>query len=557
MTNPQTLPQAFQLHVFNSPDTPALRAFGGDTALTWAQYGAEVRRVAGGLAGLGLDRGDVLAALLTNRPEFNVTELAANHLGATTFSIYNTCSPDQIAHLLIDSGAKVLVTERQYVDAVKAAGVEVEHILVIENGDIERLCPADGFDFEARWQAVQPDDVLCMIYTSGTTGPPKGVEHTHAGVLGMGESLSLTFPLEPGDATISYLPSAHAADRCVCHYIAATVGAEIVTVSDAKQLPQALADVRPAGFAAVPRIWEKLKAGVERQLDAVPGLAEAFAAGTPEVVTAVRERLGLDRVRWALSSAAPIPHGVYGFLERLGIPVTEIWGMSETGIATGAAPEHAKIGTVGTVMPGYEVKMLDDGELLVRAPFIMRGYRNLPDKTAEAVDADGWMHTGDIVTVDDDGYYTIVDRKKELIINSGGKNMSPNNIENTISTESPLIGPMMAVGDRRPYNVALITLDSEAVPVFAEKLGLDPDPAVLMKDPRVVAEVQRGVDAGNAKLARIEQIKRFVLIPDAWESGGEELTPTGKLKRRIIADKYAVVIDDLYASTGGSTQTLD
>ncbi|AMT72309.1 AMP-binding protein [Mycobacteroides immunogenum] len=548
MTTPQTLPRAFQGHVAERPDELALSAFGRDYVLTWAQYGAEVERVAGGLAELGLGRGDVLATLLTNRPEFNITELAANHLGATTFSIYNTCSAEQIHHLLTDSAAKIVVTERQYVDTVKASGVGIEHLLVVEDGDFERLQPPAGFDFAARWQAVQPDDVLCMIYTSGTTGPPKGVEHTHRGALGMAGSLAATFPLGPGDTTISYLPSAHAADRCVCHYLAVATGAHIVTLSDAAQLPQALPEVRPSAFAAVPRMWEKLKAGVERQLDAMPGLREAFEADTPEVIAAVRERLGLDKVRWALSSAAPIPLGVYAFLQRLGIPVSEIWGMSETGIATAASPERARIGTVGTVMPGYETKVLEDGELLVRAPFIMRGYRNLPDKTAEAIDAEGWMHTGDIVTVDDDGYFTIVDRKKELIINSGGKNMSPTNIENAIRTESPLVGPLIAVGDRRPYNVAVVSLEADAVRVYAEKLGLAADPAALAKDPRVLAEVQRAVDAGNAKLARIEQIKRFAVVPDTWESGGEFLTPTGKLKRRVITDNYAATIDDLYGA---------
>ncbi|GGN80843.1 fatty-acid--CoA ligase [Nocardia rhizosphaerihabitans] len=547
MSDPQTMPQAFQRQVANHPDTVALRSYDGTQSYTWAQFDAEVRRIAGGLAALGLRRGDVFASLLTNQPAFNLSEMAANHLGATTFSIYNTSAPDQINYLLAHSGAKVLVTEQQYIAKLQASGADIEHILVVEDGDLDRLEPAPDFDYEAAWNAVLPDDVLCMIYTSGTTGPPKGVEHTHSGVLAMAAAVTSAFPIESGDQVISYLPSAHAADRCVTYYFGVANGAQLTTLNDLTKLPQTLAEVRPSVFSAVPRVWEKLKAGVELQLADNDQLRAGFEAEVPQVIDAIRAKLGLDQVRWAMTGAAPCPLGVFNFLRKLRIPVTDIWGMSEIGLATAAPPELAKPGTIGTLLPGYEGTVLEDGELLIRAPFTMKGYRNDPVQTAEAKDADGWVHTGDVVTVDDEGYYTIVDRKKELIINAGGKNMSPSNIENAISTSSMLIDKVIAIGDGRPYNVALITLDGAAVPAFAEKFGLEPDPAVLAKDARVLAAIQEGVDEGNRKLARVEQIKKFALLPDVWSEGSDELTPTGKLRRKPINAKYADEIEGLYA----------
>lgn len=550
MTQPVTLPQAFQRQVKLQPDAVALRSHDGAISLTWREYNREVRRIAGGLARLGLKRGDVSATLLTNRPEFNLTEMAANHLGATTFSIYNTCSPEQIKYLLTHSGARIVVTEEQYVDRIKSSGVQVDHLLIVEDGDVDRLAPEPDFDFDAAWRSVSPEDVLCIIYTSGTTGDPKGVEHTHAGVLGMSKAFGAAYPTDTTDSAISYLPSAHAADRCCCYYFGTISGAQITTVSDLKQLPEALAEVRPTVFAAVPRVWEKLKIGVELRLGANEQAKAGFDAGVPEVVDAIRAELGLDRLKWAISGAAPCPPGVFTFLQSLGVPVSDGWGMSEVGFATGATPEEARHGTVGRPLPGYEWKLLDDGELLIRAPFLMRGYRNDPAKTAEAIDAENWFHTGDVVTVDDDGYFRVVDRKKELIIGAGGKNISPINVENAISTSSPLIGTVVAIGDARPYNVALITLDPEAAPVFAAELGLEADPALLASDPRVRALVQQGVDAGNEQLARVEQVKKFELLPVFWPLGGDELTPTGKLMRKPINAKYAAEIESMYAEKG-------
>lgn len=551
MSEPTTLPAAFQQIAAAHPDAIALRTPDDRISLTWRELNAEVQRLAGGLAAVGLERGQTFVAMLANCPEFNLTELAASHLGATTYSIYNTSSPEQIHYMLSHAGTRIAVTERQFVERIEASGVQLDHLLVVDDGDLDRLRPADDFDFEATWKAVQPDDGICLIYTSGTTGNPKGVEHTHGGVLRLIESLETFWPLEAGDTTISYLPSCHAADRFFSHYYAVAKGAQITSVSDAAQLPQVLAQVRPTTFAAVPRVWEKLKFGVERQLDADGAVAAAFDAGVPEVVDAIRAKIGLDRLRWALSGAAAIPPDVYAFMQKLGLPVVEMWGMSECMLGTGTTPSEARIGTIGKIAPGAEAKLADDGELLVRMPWMMRGYLKEPGKTADAFDADGWLLTGDLASVDDDGYFKIIGRKKELIVNSGGKNMSPSNIEAAIVDRSPLIGTIMAIGDGRPFNVALVVLDPDATPVFAERLGLEPDPAVLAKDPRVLATIQQAIDDGNETLSRIEQIKRYTILPTFWEPGSEEMTPTSKIRRRPIVEKYAAEIDELYERSAG------
>ncbi|MUL78691.1 long-chain fatty acid--CoA ligase [Mycolicibacterium sp. CBMA 226] len=547
MPQPQTLPQAFQQMVAARGDAVALRSADGARTYTWRQYADEVRRIAGGLAALGLRRGDTFAALLTNRPEFNLTEAAASHLGATTYSIYNTCPTEQIEYLLTDADTRIVVTERQYVDKVKAAQSPVEHILVIEDDDIGRLQPDDDFDFEAAWQAVHPDDVLCLIYTSGTTGPPKGVEHTHRSAIAMAEAVNAFYPYACGDTFISYLPSAHAADRFFTHYFGVLGGIELITLAEAKLLPAVLSQVRPSLFIAVPRTWEKLKTGVQLQLKADDRLKASFDVGAPHVIDAIKRRLGFDRLKWALSGAAAIAPDDFAFIQKLGIPVSEMWGMSECGLGTGAPPSMARQGTVGMAPPGAELRLADDGELLLRAPSVMKGYRNNPVKTAEAIDADGWLHSGDIAEIDDEGYVRIVDRKKELIINAAGKNMSPTNIEGAIASSSPLLGPVVAIGDGRPYNVALITLDPDAATTFAAELEISADPAAMAAEPKIRDIVAKAVEVGNAKLSRVEQIKRFTILPTFFAPGSDELTPTSKLKRKPIAAKYAAQIEELYA----------
>ncbi|MFI6573186.1 AMP-binding protein [Nocardia fluminea] len=576
----RTFPEAFQQTAAAYPDAVALRTPGDTVSYTWREYAEAVRRIAGGLAGLGVRRGDTVAAMLANRPEFNLQEAAASHLGATTFSIYNTSSVDQVRYLLEHSGAKVVITERQFAGKLEESGSPVEHILVIEDGDLDRLEPAPDFDFEATWRAVEPDDVLCLIYTSGTTGPPKGVEHTHRTMFANVETLLTVCPSGPGDRFLSFLPSAHIADRTLSQYIPITTGAQVTDLADFTQLAAALADTKPHGWAAVPRVWQKIKGGIETKLaNDVTGIEQKLAywaigtgtrvaerrlSGKPVstvlrvqykladalVLSKLRAALGLGELRWALTGGAATPPDVRTFLMGLGLPISEGWGMSEYAVLVSTTPDQVRYGSIGKFLPGVEGKLAEDGEVLMRGAGLMRGYRNDPEKTAEAI-IDGWLHTGDIATLDAEGYLAIVDRKKDLIINAGGKNMSPANIEGAIVPNSPLIGTVVAIGDGAPYNVALIILDPDAAAEFAEQNGLDADPAVLAEDERVRAVVQEAVDAGNARLSRVEQVKKFAIMPTYWEPGTEELTPTMKVKRKSVSVKYAATIAAIYSGDQG------
>lgn len=580
-----TLPAAFQHTASVAPDAVALRTPGNTHTMTWRQYAELVRRAAAGLAALGVRRGDTVALMMANRIEFYPLEVGAQHLGATSFSVYNTLSAEQLGHVLGNAGARVVICEPQYVERIRASGAAPEHVVCVDEAPAGTISMsallaggADDFDFDATWRTVQPDDVATLIYTSGTTGSPKGVETTHANLLFQVQAINEVLELRFGDTITSFMPTAHIADRLTALYVQEVLGTQVTVVADAKLIAPALAELHPTVWGAVPRVWEKLKAAIELSVDSesdetrrqglrwglevaanrsryelagqpVPvDVAAEWARADELVLSKIRAKLGLDRVRWALSGAAPIPPETLGFFAGLGVPIAEIWGMSELScICSVTHPREAKLGTVGKLVPGMQGRIAADGELLVRGPLVMKGYRNEPDKTAEAIDADGWLHTGDVVTVDDDGFLRIVDRKKELIINSAGKNMSPTNIENAIKAASPLIGAMAVIGDGRPYNTALIVLDAESASTYAAQRNLpDASAAALVADPVVIKQICAGVAAGNGRLARVEQVKRFRILPTFWEPGGEELTLTMKLKRKVVAEKYADDIDDLY-----------
>jgi long-subunit acyl-CoA synthetase (AMP-forming) len=585
---PATLCEAFQSTAARYPREVALRTPGGAVTITWEAYAGQVRDIAAGLAGLGAGRGDTVALMMTNRPEFHLVDTAALHLGAIPFSVYNTFAAEQIVHVLANAGNQVVVCEEQFARRLLevADGTAVEHVVCVDGqpaGTVtleEVVAGGDpGFGFEACWRAVRPDDVLTLIYTSGTTGPPKGVEITHAQMLAELTATDSLMPDSTGDRLVSYLPMAHIAERGLCHYRAMFSGVQVTSLADAKGLPGALADARPTVMFGVPRVWEKLKAGIDalvayepdqarRQAvqealkvgleyaDAVqagpvpPGLAEAYRRADEQVMSKIRQLLGLDQVRLALSGAAPIAPEILTFMLALGISVVEVWGMSECcGAGTANLPDAIRIGTVGPALPGVELKLADDGELLLRGPIVMKGYRDDPARTAEAIDPDGWLHSGDLAAIDDDGYVRITGRKKELIINAAGKNMSPVAIEGAVLAASLMIAQVVAVGDRRPYIVALIALDPDAAAAFAARHGIaDPSPAVLADHPAVRAAVGAAVDAANARLSRVEQVKRFAIVPVSWEPGGDEITPTMKLKRHAITAKYADTIETLYAA---------
>ena len=532
-----TLCEAFQLTAEEYADSIGLRTPGNDQAMTYGEWATKVERVAGGFAELGVRRGDTLALMTTNRPEFFIVDMAALHLGATPFSIYNSSSPEQVEYLFGNADNKVVVAERQFVETIKQANADL-HIVVLEDGMPE----ADFPDFEATWRAVEPTDLATLIYTSGTTGPPKGVQLSHANLMATIVQWAEGGLTEPQGRIVSYLPLAHIADRFLHYYLAMAGGSSITAVADATQILAALVDTRPTAWMSVPRLWEKIKAALESK-----GITDPSAL-PEETKAAVRAQLGLDQLKWGGSGAAPIPPSVLEFFMGLGMPVLEGWAMSETGCGGIVNPVDApRVGTIGKPLPGLETKVAEDGELLVRGPSIMVGYRNDPEKTAEAINAEGWLHTGDVVTVDDDGYVTIVDRKKELIINAGGKNMSPANIEQKLKASHALIGQACCIGDARPYNVALIVLDPDASAAYAAAHGLeDSSPAAMSQNADVRAQIALAVEEANSHLSRVEQIKKFRILGEDWLPDSEVLTPTSKLKRRGVNEKYADVIEELY-----------
>jgi long-subunit acyl-CoA synthetase (AMP-forming) len=583
-----TLTEALRRTAANNPDIVAVRLPDDSVSLTWSELLARVDAVAGGLAKLGVGRGDTVAIMLSNRPEFNIVDLAAATLGATPFSIYVTYPAEEIAYLLTDAASNVAVVEQAFLPAVLEARKTLpglEHVVVVDGeppagtialSDVEGSDP--DFDAAAVSAQIAPDDVLTLIYTSGTTGKPKGVQLSHHNVIVSAKAVQEIIPIEAGGRLISWLPAAHIAERMAHHYIPVIYAGTITCCPNPREVVSYLPQVRPSWFFAVPRIWEKLKAGLETMLAAQPEeqrkpieeavqaalervrlsqrgepvpdeLEQRVKAADEQMFSGLRQMLGLDQALAVNAGAAPTPVEVIEFFHALGIELAELWGMSETcGFGTCNRPGAVRIGTVGPPAPGTELKLADDGEVLIRGEFLMLGYRNAPEKTAEAIDSEGWLHTGDVGEIDQGGYLKIVDRKKELIINAAGKNMSPANIEAELKTGSPLIGQAVAVGDRRPYNTALIVLDADYAPQWAAQQGLEGSLEDLAREPKVIEAVQRGVDDANAHLARVEQIKKFTIVPGDWAPGGDELTPTMKLKRKPIAEKYAAEIDAMYAA---------
>jgi long-chain acyl-CoA synthetase len=565
----------------------------GDRSLSWSETRKRAAAIAGGLRSLGVGKGDTVALMLNNRIEFMPIDLGVVTLGAVPFSIYQTSSPEQIQYVCSDAEAKVAFVEQAFLERFLEAKKELpalEHVITLDGDggtmtlqELEEIDP--GFDDSAA-DEVEPDDLLTLIYTSGTTGPPKGVQLTHRNLMSLVGAVDdmIPFPKDQENHVISWLPAAHIAERGAHYYLPAIKGVTVTVCPDPRKIAEVLPQVRPTWFFAVPRIWEKAKAGIETKIEGesspVKKALAQWAIGVGKsrvraqqaalrgegggpgrlteiqhavadrlVLSKLREALGLDRVVAVNVGAAPTPYEVLEFFHAVGIPVGELWGMSETcGVATLNPPEKVKLGTVGPPTPGVEIRLAEDGEVQVKGESIMAGYRNMPEKTAETIDSEGWLSTGDIGELDSEGYLKIVDRKKELIINAAGKNMSPAAIEASVKSSSPLIGQCVAVGDRRSYNVALITLDPEAAPAWAEKQGIqDTSLESLARNDRVRTAVQEGVDAANAKMSRVEQIKKFELLTTDWEPGGDELTPTMKLKRKPIGEKYEEQIERLYA----------
>jgi long-subunit acyl-CoA synthetase (AMP-forming) len=582
----QNLVEAFYISVDRLGDDLAIRDEAREVELNWTELRDRVHRIAGGLAKLGLQKGDTVAIMLNNRWEFIPCDLAAVSLGGVPFSIYQTSAPEQIQFLLSDAKSRIAIVEKAFLDRILEARKDLpdlEHVIVVDGdgGDhtLDEVMEMDPeFDPAESVEALGPDDLLTLIYTSGTTGPPKGVQLTHRNLLFAVATADELIQLpERGGKVISWLPAAHVAERNAHYYLPVARGLSVHVCPDPRKIAEFLPKVKPTWFFAVPRIFEKLKAGIEATLASLPDeqrvpaqrgleallqkvraeqageevpaeVAAAAAQADEQMFSKLPAQLGLDEALAVNVGAAPTPLEVLEFFYAIGIPVGELWGMSETcGLATCNPLDRIKLGTVGPPTPGVELKLDDDGEVLVKADCIMPGYRNLPEKNAETFTEDGWLRTGDIGELDEDGYLRIVDRKKELIINAAGKNMSPANIESNLKAASPLIGQVAAIGNARPFNVALVVLDPDYAPVWAKQSGLEGKSIeALATEERTREEVQSAVDEANEKLSRVEQIKNFAILPTQWEPGGDELTPTMKLKRKPIDEKYAEQIEALY-----------
>jgi long-chain acyl-CoA synthetase len=535
-------------------------------SLTYREVHEQVRDLALGLGVIGFKPGEFAVIWSRNRSEATIADYAVMHARGVPVFIYNTVTAGQAAYIAGHCEASVAIVEREFLGKLTSVWDQLpklRQIIVIDGdadnaigwpqllglGHAEAQRSPDLFD--ETWRQVTPDDLATLIYTSGTTGQPKAVMITHHNARYYQLATLRVIPLEDqsdddGNARlISYLPMAHVTGRSVDHWGAMARPLTLAYCPDALKLFEIAAQVHPTALIGIPRVWEKLYAALRNALPDVS--PEAVRAMPDEMRQGVLTFIGLDRCRIATSGAAPIDPAILEFFQALGLRLTEGWGMSElSNAATLAPPGETRNGAVGKAFPGVELRIADDGEVLVRGPLVMKGYYKDPERTAEALDGDGWMHTGDIGELDAEGYLKITDRKKELIITSGGKNISPALVEYELQRH-PLIGQACAVGDRRNYVSALLVLDPEAAPAWARANGIEATTlAELAQDPRVLAEVERGVAEANSHLARVEQVRRFRLLPNEWTAETGELTPTMKRRRRVIVDRYAQEIDELY-----------
>jgi len=567
--------------------------------LTWADTRQKALELAAGFIEMGLVPGEKVALMLPNRVEHLLADLGVLHAGGVPVTFYATSAPEQIAFMAGNCDATIAILDgagelarwqqvlpqlpslRTVIIRDAAACPAGERYLswdALSALGTQRLADAPEV-VASRIAALRPDDPVTLLYTSGTTGNPKGVIITHANVLYEVATAEAGGIAPMHVRWVSYLPMAHIAERMLTLYLGVCHARDIYFCHDAaSQLVATLGAVKPTAFFGVPRIYEKIMAGIQALMAAeqdeakraavsnamAAGLeyvrsreygrttsgevAGRFAAADETVLRPIRSLLGLGETELFVAGAAPLPAEVATFFAGLGIQILDVYGMSETtGAFTTNTTSAFRLGTVGQPVAGAEVRIAPDGEILTRSPLNTPGYLNLPEQTADLIDADGWLHTGDIGSIDADGFVSVVDRKKELIITAGGENVSPAAVENLLVAH-PLIGQALAYGDRRPYLVALLTLDGGVAPAWAKAHGLEAASlAELAASPELLAEVGRAVAAANAKLARVQQVKYWELLPVEWTAESEELTPTLKLKRRVVHAKYADVIDRLYA----------
>jgi long-chain acyl-CoA synthetase len=566
-------------------------------SLTWRGYRDEVAAVTLALRSLGFGQGQFGLIMARNAPEHVIADLGIVHAGGGAISVYNTLANEQVQYVANHSEATVaFVEDAGFLDkflAIRSSTPHLRHVVLIR-GDApdgvmswselvakgRSMAAENPAAFESSWRSVGPEDTVSLIYTSGTTGPPKGVVYSHNNITWTLESLRRFY--EIGSQTlVSYLPLAHVAERFTSQWGGMFYGHDVFLCPDPNLLLPYLLEARPTEFVGVPRVWEKLMAGIQAGVTAEPdeakrqmaqgAIAAAMAAyrlkrdGHPvppelaagveraqPLFTLLRSKVGLERCTVPITSTAPCRPEVHEFWAGIGMPIFEVWGMSElTGPATAVPLNEHKAPSIGKAIAGVEVKLGEDGEILVRGGNVMVGYYRDPVRTAEIIDADGWVHSGDIAEQTPDGQFKIIDRKKELIITSAGKNISPSNLE-ALAKSSPIIGQAVAVGDGRKFISVLVVLDPQVAPLWAKAHGIATESlAELAAQPQVVDEVRRSLTVANSHLSRVEQFKRFTILPAEWSPESEELTPTMKLKRRVIHSKYGPQIEAMYAAAPG------
>ena len=590
----KTITDAFLSTIAARPDVVALRAGPGEGAptLTWSEYADAAGRIAAGLGALGLRRGDRVALMLRNRPEFHAADMGVVLAGGTPVSIYNSSPPDRIAYVVDHAEARFAIVDDANACRFAAARTLLAGLeKVVSVGDkgggdltLAELSAGDPVDLDLAAAAVAPDDLLTIIYTSGTTGDPKGVMLTHANLrfavdtyrTVLGRSLE-------GLRQVSFLPMAHIAERMATHYFHVCEGSDVTTCDDLAALLPTMVSVQPEWFFSAPRLWEKLRGALEAMVAADPARAESFAAvrtlgwrvflaerggsgADPGLtaewaearrrhVTPLLGKVGLGRVLIALTGAAPMPPGTSEFFLSLGLPLSEVWGMSETAGLGTWSPHHIVPGTTGRPVPGVEIRLgpvadggvaEGEGEILVRGPCVFGGYLHDTERTAEALDGEGWLHTGDIGRFDADGNLVIVDRLKDIIVPSSGHNVSPARLE-ALLKECPLVGQACVVGDGRAHVAALVVPDPEMARVWAARHDLAGAPlADVAADPAFRAEVDEFITAVNGTVPPAERIVAFAVLGEEWVPDSDVLTPTAKLKRRSVTTRYAALIDSLY-----------
>ncbi|MFH1104099.1 MAG: long-chain fatty acid--CoA ligase [Actinomycetota bacterium] len=590
-----TIPARLFAQAEKRPGSPAYfeKIDGTYRPTSWSEYAASVRRAARALIAVGFEPGQHVTILGFNRPEWVILDVACMTAGGAPAGIYATSSPEEVAYITGHAEAPVILVENKVqLDKVLAVRADLPHLRWIvtmrgapevDDAQVvawdEFLAMGDGADdaeVDRRVAALKPEGLATLIYTSGTTGPPKGVMLMHSNLTWTADNAFGVVPtMTSDDRSVSYLPLSHIAEQMFTIHIPISVGWPVYYAESIEALADNLKEARPTIFFAVPRVWEKFHAGVAAKLaeshglkhkigswaqrvgrrgigltnlgKRMPlGLAIQYRVADKLVFQKVKSALGMDAASSAVSGAAPISKEILEYFAGFGLPIIEVYGQSEgTGPTTFNRPGRTKYGTVGLAYPGAEVKLADDGEVLLRGGNVFAGYYKNPQATADTL-IDGWLHSGDLGTFDEDGFLTITGRKKDIIITAGGKNIAPKDIETGIK-DSPLVSEAVLVGDRRRYLTALVTLDPAAADAFATARGIT---GPLHRSDEVRAEIQRTIDEVNLRYARVEQVKRFAILPRELSIDGGELTGTLKVKRNVVAEHFAQEIESLYRGEG-------